>query len=84
MLINEMSIPEYINLKHFTETTKSKLSKQLNDIAGKEKWHRGIESDEIHSYRMSPVDGNKIIGLMIFQNNAPKEECVKCFILRGA
>lgn len=84
MLINEMEIPEYINLENFKEVLQNKLSKRLDEIAGKDKWHRGIESNEIHSYRKSPIDGNNIIGLMIFQDNAPKEECVKCFVLKTA
>ena len=82
MLISEMKIPAYINLEDFKEVPQNKLSKQLDVMAGKDKWHRGIESDEIHSYRKSPIDSNNIIGLMIFQNNAPKKECVKCFVLK--
>ncbi len=82
MLITEMDIPKYINLNNFVEITREKLSKQLNEIAGKDKWRRSIETNHIHGYRMNTRDNYKIIGLTIFQDNAPKEECVKYFVLK--
>jgi hypothetical protein len=84
MLIKDMNIPNHIDLNNFSEVSRDKLVDFLDsdEVASKNKWRRNIESKEIHSFRVNTVNDNKIIGLMIFQNNAPKSECVKCFMVK--
>lgn len=68
------------NIKDFKNVEQSELSKFLNKKIGKNNWHRTVITKDIHGYRINKSDDNRLLALMLFQNDVQKEESIKCFI----
>ena len=84
VLSEKIEIPSDINMSDFVKIKRNKLPKKLDELSGSKRWRRSIETNKVHGYRIDAGADNRIIGLIIFQVNASKEECVKCFALKDA
>jgi len=73
-------IPEYINIEDFKRVQKHELASYLEKDIGEKNWRRSIETNELHAFRRVSLGNNEIVGLFIFNNTAPKADCVECYV----
>jgi hypothetical protein len=78
--MKKITIPEHIKLEEFQRVTKKELSSFLDEKIGSNNWRQAVETSDVHSFRAKSENNNSIVGLYVFRSDAPKDECVECYI----